>query len=163
MVATVSPDLRKKIRVVLAKSDMDAHDTGLRYLAKVLRDQGMEVIFSRYRIVDEVVNIAHEENVDVIGLSFYGSGLMYDTLRTLDLLAEKQMTDVLVIIGGTIPEEAAAELKTKGVKGIFTPGTPIEDVIVFVKEHVGKSTSPFPAADCGVSDTHKNESDSSGK
>lgn len=135
MAAKPSPDQRKRIRVVLAKSDMDAHDRGLRYLAKILRDQGMEVIFTRYRIVDEAVIIAHEEDADVIGLSFYSSGLMYDTLRALDLLREKQMTDVLVILGGTIPKDAAAELKTRGVKGVFTPGTPIEDVIAFIKEN----------------------------
>lgn len=67
-----SPVESKKIRVVLAKSDMDAHDRGVRYLAKVFRDQGMEVIFIRYRIVDEVVAIAQQEDATVIGLSFYG-------------------------------------------------------------------------------------------
>jgi len=127
-----------KIRVVLAKSDMDAHDRGLRYVAKVFRDQGMEVIFIRYRIVEEVVIIAQQEDADVIGLSFYSSGLMYDTSRIMDLLKEKQMTDVLVILGGTIPEDAAAYLKRKGVKGVFTPGTPIENVVTFVKENVRK-------------------------
>jgi methylmalonyl-CoA mutase C-terminal domain/subunit len=127
---------RKKIRVVLAKSDMDAHDRGVRYLAKVFRDEGMEVIFIRYRVVDEVVMVAHQEDADVIGLSFYGSGLMYDTARTLDLLKEKQMGDVLVILGGTIHEEAAAELRRKGVGGVFTPGTPIEEIAAFVRENV---------------------------
>ncbi len=128
----------KKIRVVLAKSDMDAHDRGLRYVAKVFRDQGMEVIFIRYGIVEEVVITAQQEDADVIGLSFYSSGLMYDTSKTMDLLREKQMTDVLVILGGTIPEGAAAELKRKGVQGVFTPGTPIENVVTFVKENVRK-------------------------
>ena len=129
----------KKIRVVLAKSDMDAHDRGVRYLAKVFRDHGMEVIFIRYRIVDEVVIVAGEESADVIGLSFYGSGLIYDTLRTIDLLKEKQMADVLIILGGTIPEETAAELKSQGVNGVFTPGSPIEEVITFIEENVRKS------------------------
>ena len=127
-----------KIRVVLAKSDMDAHDRGLRYVARVFRDQGMEVIFIRYRIVEEVVIIAQQEDADVIGLSFYSSGLMYDTSRIMDLLKEKQMTDVLVILGGTIPEDAAAYLKRKGVKGVFTPGTPIKNVVTFVKKNVRK-------------------------
>jgi methylmalonyl-CoA mutase C-terminal domain/subunit len=127
-----------KIRVVLAKSDMDAHDRGLRYVAMVLRDQGMEVIFIRYRIVEEVVIVAQQEDADVIGLSFYGSGLVYDTTKAMDLLKEKQMTDVLVILGGTISEDTAADLKRKGVKGVFTPGTPIENVVRFVKENVRK-------------------------
>ncbi|MBU2498689.1 MAG: cobalamin-dependent protein, partial [Proteobacteria bacterium] len=132
---------RKKIRVVLAKSDMDAHDRGVRYVAKVFRDQGMEVIFIRYRIVDEVVVIADQEDADVIGLSFYGSGLMHDTSRLMDLLREKQLMNVLVVLGGTIHEQAAAELKRKGIRGVFTPGTPIIDVIAFVKENVRK---PLP-------------------
>jgi len=133
-----APVQSHKIRVVLAKSDMDAHDRGLRYVAKVFRDQGMEVIFIRYRIVEEVVIIAQQEDADVIGLSFYSSGLVYDTSRIMDLLKEKQMTDVLVLLGGTIPEDAAAYLKRKGVKGVFTPGTPIENVVTFVKENVRK-------------------------
>lgn len=132
------PHQIKKIRVVLAKSDMDAHDRGIRYLAKVLRDHGMEVIFIRYRIVDEVVIVASEESADVIGLSFYGSGLLYDTSRAIDLLREKQMSDVLIILGGTISEEATAELKSKGVNGVFTPGSPIEEVITFIEENVHK-------------------------
>ena len=133
-----APVQSHKIRVVLAKSDMDAHDRGLRYVARVFRDQGMEVIFIRYRIVEEVVIIAQQEDADVIGLSFYSSGLMYDTSRIMDLLKEKQMTDVLVLLGGTIPEDAAAYLKRKGVKGVFTPGTPIENVVTFVKENIRK-------------------------
>ena len=138
MITLGSPDENKRIRVVLSKSDMDAHDRGVRYLARVFRDQGMEVIFTRYRIVDEVVKTALEEDADVIGMSFYGSGLMYDTLKTMDLLKEKQMTDVLLIIGGIIPEETASELKSKGVKGVFTPGTSIEDIVAFVRENVRK-------------------------
>ena len=133
-----SPDENKKIRVVLSKSDMDAHDRGVRYLARAFRDQGMEVIFTRYRIVDEVVKTALEEDADVIGMSFYGSGLMYDTLKAMDLLKEKQMTDVLIIIGGISPEETASELKSKGVKGVFTPGTSIEDIVAFVRKNVRK-------------------------
>ena len=133
-----APVQSHKIRVVLAKSDMDAHDRGLRYVARVFRDQGMEVIFIRYRIVEEVVIIAQQEDADVIGLSFYSSGLMYDTSRIMDLLKEKQMTDVLVLLGGTIPEDAAAYLKRKGVRGVFTPGTPIQNVVTFVKENIRK-------------------------
>ncbi len=128
----------RKIRVVLAKSEMDAHDRGMRYLAMVLREQGMEVVFTRYRIVDEVVTIVREEDADVIGLSFYGSGLIFDTTRTLDLLKEMQMTDVLIIIGGTIPEDAAEALKQNGIRGVFAPGSPIEEVVSFVRQHVRK-------------------------
>lgn len=129
----------RKIRVVLAKSEMDAHDRGVRYLAMVLREQGMEVVFTRYRIVDEVVTIAREEDADVIGLSFYGSGLIFDTTRTFDLLKEMQMTDVLIIVGGTIPKDAAEALKKNGIRGVFTPGSPVEEVVTFVRQHVRKN------------------------
>ncbi len=129
----------RKIRVVLAKSEMDAHDRGVRYLAMVLREQGMEVVFTRYRIVDEVVTIVREEDADVIGLSFYGSGLIFDITRTLHLLKEMQMTDVLIIVGGTIPEDAAEALKKNGIRGVFTPGSPVEEVVSFVRQHVRKN------------------------
>ena len=129
----------RKIRVVLAKSEMDAHDRGVRYLAMVLREQGMEVVFTRYRIVDEVVTVAREEDADVIGLSFYGSGLIFDTTRTLDLLKEMQMTDVLIIVGGTIPEDVAEALKKNGIRGVFAPGSPVEEVVSFVRQHVRKN------------------------
>lgn len=134
----------RKIRVVLAKSEMDAHDRGVRYLAMVLREQGMEVVFTRYRIVDEVVTIARQEDADVIGLSFYGSGLIFDTTRTLDLLKEMQMTDVLIIVGGTIPEDAAEALKKNGIRGVFTPGSPVEEVLSFVRQHVRKNQAQGP-------------------
>lgn len=130
-----TPNEKKRLRILLAKSDMDAHERGVRYLAQVLRDRGMEVIFIRYRIVEEVVATALEEGVDVIGLSFYGSGLMYDTSKVMDLIREKQMDNILVIVGGTIPSKAIPELKRKGVRGIFAPGGSMEDVVSFIEEN----------------------------
>ena len=79
----------KRIKVLLAKSDQDAHDKGLRYIAGVLRDTGMEVIFIRYGICDEVAKVALQEDVDVVGMSFYGSGYRYDVPRVINLLKEK--------------------------------------------------------------------------
>lgn len=118
----------KKIRVLLTKSDQDAHDRGVRYIAEVLRDAGMEVIFIRYRICDEVSKIALEEDVDVIGMSFYSSGYVFDVPAVLDALSAKGKK-VKMIIGGIIPIDEAPKLMEIGVTGIFGPDTPTEEVI----------------------------------
>jgi methylmalonyl-CoA mutase C-terminal domain/subunit len=118
----------KGIRVLLAKSDQDAHDRGVRYIAEVLRDAGMEVIFIRYRIWKEVSKIALEEDVDVIGMSFYSSGYTYDVPEVLQALKAKGKK-VKFILGGIIPSDEAPKLMEIGVDGIFGPDTPTEEVI----------------------------------
>ena len=124
----------KRIRVLLSKSDMDAHEIGIRYIARILRDNGIEAILTRYRIIDEVVKTSLEEYVDVIGLSFYGSGLMYDVPRLMNLLNEKEMNDMSVIVGGTISEEERQMLLEIGVREVFTPGRgSTSDIVEFIK------------------------------
>ncbi len=126
----------KKVKVLLAKSDQDAHDRGVRYLAKVLRDAGMEVIIIRYRIADEVVPVAMQEDVDVIGLSFYGSGLMYDTSTVITQLKENDVEDKVVLVGGTIPEKAMPKLSQMGVRGVFGPGDPVREVVDCISKNI---------------------------
>jgi methylmalonyl-CoA mutase C-terminal domain/subunit len=128
----------KRIKVLLAKSDQDAHDRGLRYIATVLRDAGMEVIFIRYGICDEVANVALQEDVDVVGMSFYGSGYRYDVPRVIDLLKEKGK-NVHFLVGGTIPREDWVFLREIGVLegGIFVPGIPTKEVINCIKSQYG--------------------------
>jgi methylmalonyl-CoA mutase C-terminal domain/subunit len=124
-------DIRNKwIKVLLAKSDQDAHDRGVRYIAGTLRDAGMEVIFIRYRICDEVAKVALQEDVDVVGMSFYGSGYRYDVPRVINLLKEKGKK-AKYIVGGTIPKEDWDSLNEMGVldNGIFVPGIPTQKVI----------------------------------
>ncbi len=128
----------KGIRVLLAKSDMDAHDMALRYVAQVLRDAGMEVIFIRYQVVDEVAQVALQEAVDVIGLSFYSPGLVPDTSILMKLLKEQDLDDVPVMVGGIIPAEDIPELQEMGVKGIFGPGSPIAEVVDFIISEKGR-------------------------
>ena len=119
---------KRTIRVLLAKSDQDAHDRGLRYIATVLRDSGMEVIFIRYRICDEVTKVALQEDVDVVGMSFYSSGYLHDVPQVLRAL-KKNNKAVKFIVGGTIPTEDWPMLKEAGVSGIFVAGMPIQEVI----------------------------------
>jgi len=118
----------KRIKVLLAKSDQDAHDRGIRYIAEVLRDAGMEVIFIRYRICDQVARVALEEDVDVIGMSFYSSGYTYDIPVVLKLLNEKGKK-VKFILGGIIPSDEVPRLTEMGVSGVFGPDTPTNKVI----------------------------------
>ena len=130
--------MSQKIRVLLSKSDQDAHEMGVRHIAGLLRDAGMEVIFTRYHIIDEVPAVAEQEAVSAIGLSFYGSGLMYDTSRLLDLLKEKGMEDITLFLGGTIMEEEKKELLEIGVNKVFMPGVgTFQDIVDFVTSTAG--------------------------
>jgi methylmalonyl-CoA mutase C-terminal domain/subunit len=138
----MSTATNRKLRVLLAKMRIDAHDRALRYVAQVLRDEGMEVIFIRYGVVDEVVKIAKEEDVDVIGLSFYSGGLLHDTEKTLELLRKEDMEDVTVVIGGIFPHAYLPKLYEMGVKGAFGPGDPMDEVVSCIK----RSASRAPAA-----------------
>ncbi len=122
---------KKNVRVLLVKSDQDAHDRGLRYIAEVLRDAGMEVIFIRYRICEEVARIALQEDVDVLGMGFYSSGYEHDIPLVMEALKEKGKK-VKFMVGGIISGDEAPALKAIGVDAIFGPGTPTEDVIDFI-------------------------------
>ena len=126
----------ERIKVLLAKSDMDAHERGMRYVAQVLRDAGMEVIFIRYRIIDEVVPTALQEDVDVIGLSSYSPGLLYEMSRVQEMLREGKVEDILLLAGGTIPSPMGRQLVDMGVAGVFGVGTPVDKVVNFIRTNV---------------------------
>ncbi len=115
-------EVRKVKRVIVAKSDQDAHELSVRYLAHLLRESGMEVIFLRYLLIDEVAKAAVEEDVSLIALCFYGSGLMQDTSKMLDLLSGHKMEDVNLVVGGTINKQEKEMLQEMGVKQVFMPG-----------------------------------------
>ncbi len=122
---------KKNIRVLLAKSDQDAHDRGIRFIAEALRDAGMEVIFIRYKICEEVAEIALQEDVDALGMGCYSSGYEYDLPLVLDAL-KKKGKKVKFMVGGIISADEAPELKAKGVDAIFGPGTPTEEILRFL-------------------------------
>lgn len=128
----------KKIRVLLAKKRIDVHGRGSKLLARELRDAGMEVIYFRFGTVEEIVSAAVQEDVDVIGVSIMTSGHMRIAERLIPALKQKGMTDVLVIMGGVIPEVDFEPLKKIGVHDVFEPGLPGETIADYIRERVGK-------------------------
>jgi len=128
---------RSPIRVLVAKPGLDGHDRGAKVIARALRDAGMEVIYTGLRQTPEmIVSAAIQEDVDCIGLSILSGAHNVIVPRILDLLKEQHAEDILVILGGTIPDEDAAALKQSGVAAIFGPGTPLETTISYIREHI---------------------------
>ena len=126
----------RKLRVVIAKPGLDGHDRGAKVIARALRDAGMEVIYTGLRQTPEqVVAAALQEDADVIGLSILSGAHNHIAPRLMDLLKEKGLDDVLVVIGGIIPDVDIPKLKAIGVKGIFLPGTPMQDIVDFINTH----------------------------
>ncbi len=126
----------RKIRVIVAKPGLDGHDRGAKVVARALRDAGMEVIYTGLRQTPEqVVEAAVQEDVDVIGLSILSGAHTYLVPRIVELLKEAGMDDVLVTVGGIIPEDDVPMLNEHGVTGIFGPGTPTDEIVDFIKEN----------------------------
>jgi len=123
----------KKIRVLLTKSQIDGHDRGVRYLARKLREAGMEVIFTRYRNPHEIVNSALQEDVDIIGISFSVGGHIVISAEVIKLLKEKGISNIPVIIGGIIPGDDMAELLEIGISRAFGPGSHASEIIEHIK------------------------------
>ena len=123
----------RKIRVVIAKPGLDGHDRGAKVIARALRDGGMEVIYTGLRQTPEqIVTAALQEDADVIGLSILSGAHNHIAPRMMELLREKGLDDVLVVIGGIIPDIDVPKLKAIGVKGVFPPGTPMQEIIEFI-------------------------------
>ena len=123
----------QKLRVVIAKPGLDGHDRGAKVIARALRDAGMEVIYTGLRQTPEqIVSAALQEDADVIGLSILSGAHMHICPRVVDLLRERQMSDVLVVVGGIIPDADVPRLNEIGIHGIFQPGTPMQDIVDFI-------------------------------
>jgi methylmalonyl-CoA mutase C-terminal domain/subunit len=123
----------RKLRVVIAKPGLDGHDRGAKVIARALRDAGMEVIYTGLRQTPEqIVSAALQEDADVIGLSILSGAHNHIAPRLMQLLHEKGLDDVLVVIGGIIPDVDVPNLKKLGVKGIFLPGTPMHEIVDFI-------------------------------
>jgi len=130
-------DQKRKIRILVAKPGLDGHDRGARIIARTYRDAGFEVVYSGlHQTPEEVVQAAIQEDVDMIGLSSLAGAHMYLFPRVVELLRENDADEIIVCGGGIFPEEDIPKLKEAGIKEIFTPGTPLGEVVKWVEENV---------------------------
>jgi methylmalonyl-CoA mutase, C-terminal domain len=132
----------KKIRVLIAKPGLDGHDRGAKVIARALRDAGMEVIYTGLRQTPEMIaSAAVQEDVDVIGLSILSGAHNALCPRLMELLREKGMSDVTVLIGGIIPEADIPGLKKAGIAEVFLPGTSTQDIVDFIRKRFADAKS----------------------
>ena len=131
----------RKIRVVVAKPGLDGHDRGAKIIARALRDAGMEVIYTGlHQTPEQIVETVLQEDADAVGLSILSGAHMTLVRRVIELLREQDAGDVVVTVGGTIPNQDIPELKQLGVAEVFTPGAPTQAIIDFIEGAVGERT-----------------------
>lgn len=131
----------RKIRVLVAKPGLDGHDRGAKVVARALRDAGMEVIYTGLRQTPEMIaEAALQEDVDVVGLSILSGAHLALVPKIMERLKENDMGDVLVVVGGIIPEDDTEALKKMNVTGVFGPGATTEDIVKFIRENVDVSS-----------------------
>ena len=137
-----SRTLLRKLRVIIAKPGLDGHDRGAKVIARALRDAGMEVIYTGLRQTPEqIAAAALQEDADVVGLSILSGAHNHIAPQLMELLKQKGLDDVLVVIGGIIPDLDVPKLKEIGVKGIFLPGTPMQEIIDFINANARQRVS----------------------
>ncbi|MEP6644249.1 MAG: cobalamin B12-binding domain-containing protein [Acidobacteriaceae bacterium] len=136
--------MEPKIRVLVAKPGLDGHDRGAKVIARALRDAGMEVIYTGLRQTPEmIVSAALQEDVHVIGLSILSGAHNAIIPRVLNLLADNKMDDVIVVLGGIIPDQDIANLKKLGVAAVFQPGTSMDSIVQFIRANVKPRDVPM--------------------
>ncbi|BCJ64466.1 cobalamin B12-binding domain-containing protein [Polymorphospora rubra] len=129
--------MSSRTRVVVAKPGLDGHDRGAKVVARALRDAGMEVIYTGlHQTPEQIVETAIQEDADAIGLSVLSGAHMTLFRRVLELLAEREVTDMVVFGGGIIPEADIPELERLGVAKIFTPGATTGSIVDWVRDNV---------------------------
>src|ERR1051326_4848645 len=127
----------RRIRVLLGKPGLDGHDRGAKIVARALRDAGMEVIYTGLRQTPEqIVTAALQEDVDAIGISILSGAHNTILPRICELLRQQRMDDVLLLVGGIIPEEDIPGLKKAGVAEVFQPGASTQDIVEFIRGHI---------------------------
>jgi methylmalonyl-CoA mutase C-terminal domain/subunit len=137
----------RKTRVVIAKPGLDGHDRGAKVIARALRDAGMEVIYTGLRQTPEqVVAAALQEDADVIGLSILSGAHMHICPRLMELLHEKGLDHVTVLVGGIIPDVDIPKLEALGISGIFLPGSPMRDIVDFINARKQPAAGTGPGA-----------------
>ena len=124
----------ERIRVVIAKPGLDGHDRGAKIVARALRDAGMEVVYTGlHQTPEQIVETVVQEDADAVGLSILSGAHMTLVPRVVELLREQEAEDVVVTVGGTIPADDIPELKKLGVAEVFTPGSPTQDIVDFIR------------------------------
>ncbi len=131
-------ELRMQIKVVMAKLGLDIHWRGALVVSRMLRDEGMEVVYLGNQFPEQIVEAAIQEGADVIGLSTLGGNHLTLGPKVVKLAREKGV-DALVIMGGVIPEDDIPLLKEAGIAEVFGPETKVESIATFIREHVGKT------------------------
>ncbi len=132
----------RRIRVLIAKPGLDGHDRGAKIVARALRDAGMEVIYTGLRQTPEqIAQAALQEDVDAIGVSILSGAHNTILPKICDLLRASRMSDVLVVVGGIVPDEDIAVLKQAGVSEIFQPGASTQEIVDFIRKHVRKAVT----------------------
>jgi methylmalonyl-CoA mutase C-terminal domain/subunit len=132
----------RKIRVVVAKPGLDGHDRGAKIIARALRDAGMEVIYTGlHQTPEQIAATVIQEDADAIGLSILSGAHMTLVPRVVELLREQGADDVVLTVGGTIPNDDIPELKELGVDEIFTPGASTDEIVEFIRSAVGERSA----------------------
>lgn len=129
--------MERRIRILVAKPGLDGHDRGAKVVAQALRDAGMEVIYTGlHQTVDQIIQSAIQEGVDVIGLSIMSGAHLPICEKLMKKMKEKKVQDIMVVVGGVIPKKDIPSLQQIGIQGIFPGGTPFEESIRWIKEHL---------------------------
>jgi methylmalonyl-CoA mutase C-terminal domain/subunit len=129
--------VEKKIRILVAKPGLDGHDRGAKVVAQALRDAGMEVIYTGlHQSIDQIISTALQEDVDVIGLSIMSGAHLPICEKLVKKMKEKKLGDILVVVGGVIPKRDIPLLQKIGIQGIFPGGTPFDESVQWIKEHI---------------------------
>ena len=141
-VDTTHPVPARRLRVVVAKPGLDGHDRGAKIIARALRDAGMEVIYTGlHQTPEQIVETVIQEDADAVGLSILSGAHMTLVPRIVQLLSEQGVDDVLVTVGGTIPNDDIPELKALGVAEVFTPGAPTQAITEFIRNEAGSAAA----------------------
>jgi methylmalonyl-CoA mutase C-terminal domain/subunit len=126
----------RTIRILIAKPGLDGHDRGAKVVAHALREAGMEVIYTGHRTVDQIIAVALQEDVDVIGLSIMSGAHIPITEKLVRKAQEAGIGDKTIVVGGVIPGRDIPKLKELGVRGVFPGGTPFAEIVSVIKENV---------------------------
>ena len=133
--------MNERLRVLVAKPGLDGHDRGAKIIARAFRDAGFEVIYTGLRQTPEqIVNAALQEDVDVVGLSVLSGAHMTLCPRIMELMKKEGLDEVLVVIGGIIPDQDIVKLKELGVAEVFQPGASTEDIVTYVRQNARKTS-----------------------